>query len=433
MPRPSASELTLPAADQDLAAKRALVSRVVASDLFQKAPRLRAFLVHVADCTLENRLADVREQAIAEQVFGRRPDFQAAEDSIVRAEARNLRKRLETYFETEGKHEPLVITIPKGGYALAFERRAAQLQESSVASASVGPVSRSSRWLPAVCAVLAVLLALAIGLAFYWRGAATSPTGSVAGAAKRIMPLRSLLNDRDETLIVTSDTALMQISWLARKQITLDDYIARTYPSVPNVNPPDLIRNLNLYEFTDGREMAIVGRILNRNPDSAAHVLLRSGHQVQLQDFANHNVILIGSPVSNPWAQIFEDRLNFRCEFGKDGLIHFRDVAANGSSMIHPSAEDAKLNRAYARIAFLPAAAGRSCALLIAGTTAQATEAAGRLVTDTDRFSEMLRGAGLDPNGEPRFFELLIRSSNFVGGGLHPELVQSRLKTAPEN
>ncbi len=65
----------------DVQSRRALVDRVASSELFQKAHRLREFLLYVADCTLSNRPTEVREQVIAERVFGRKPEFQAAEDS----------------------------------------------------------------------------------------------------------------------------------------------------------------------------------------------------------------------------------------------------------------------------------------------------------------------------------------------------------------
>src|SRR5579875_959416 len=107
------------------AEKRDLIGRIMRSSLFRKAPRVSEFLLYVAECSIENRLDDVREHVIAEKVFHRGSDYDL-QDGIVRAEARNLRKRLETYFKTEGKEEPVIVIMPKGGYSLVFERRAAE-------------------------------------------------------------------------------------------------------------------------------------------------------------------------------------------------------------------------------------------------------------------------------------------------------------------
>src|SRR5258708_15325973 len=92
--------------------KRDLVDRVANGPVFQKSPRLREFLLYVADCTINERLEGVREQQIAENVFNRRPDYNPGQDNIVRVEARRLRKHLEESFATEGKDEPVILSMP---------------------------------------------------------------------------------------------------------------------------------------------------------------------------------------------------------------------------------------------------------------------------------------------------------------------------------
>ncbi len=433
--------LVLPLA---IEAKRALVARVAASELFGKAPRLREFLLYAAECTLENRLLEVREQVIAERVFARRPDFQGTQDSIVRAEARNLRKRLETYFASEGIHEPVVVIMPKGGYALAFESRpqavsleiyppplsgssAGAAAPSVVASASL--VSRPAilgraEWLLAAVCILFVVAALAFAVG--------SRQGRIAleqrvGITQPILPFSALFGHGRGAVIVTSDTGFLQIATLAHHALSLNDYIARTYPDALDVKPPDLIRNWNVYEFTDGREMNIAGLILSSYPQFARGIMLRSGHEVTLEELKTHPAVLIGSPISNPWAQLYEDGLNFRCELNPSGGILFRN---NGKP--YPGPDDLGHDRTYARVAFLPGSADTPAALLIAGTTAQSTEAAGELVADPTRFARALHSVGIDPTGPARFFEILLRSNVFVGGSTAPEIVAWRLTPAPE-
>ncbi len=400
------------------------MERVAGSSAFAKSPRLREFLAYVAECTLEERPLDAREQIIAERVFGRSSsNFQSGQDSIVRAEARNLRKRLELYFADEGQSEPVIVKMPKGGYLLAFERRPMLLEEVTVAVpvAEPAPIILPARrrrhihwWMVAVvCALLGVLTFAAYQ--------------TQRKSARGKLPFSALLSPGDDTLIVTSDTGLLQISTLARRRITLDEYMARTYPNVPNIEPPDLIRNWNLYEFTDSREMAIAGLIIRDHPQFASHIFLRSGHEVQLQEFKDHNAILVGSPISNPWAQLYEDRLNFRCELQESGRIVFRNARPKqGELEWYPSTDDINHGYTYARIVFVPKAEGEGAALLIAGTTAQSTQAAGEFVVDGGRIERMLHELGIDPSGSPQRFEVLLRSSNFVGGAILPEVVAWR-------
>ncbi len=427
-----------------------LIQRIAASDLFRKSPRLRDFLLYSADCTLHERRDDVREQVIAERVFGRRPEFQGGHDSIVRAEARNLRIRLHTYFATEGKDEPIVVVMPKGGYALVFEPRSLPLESENLLPVSIQvPLNDvvTAQVLPAqpiatgvirpwsyrnLCLALCLLTLVFLALALYWRSADAALRKQL-GIGKPMLPFSALFSAAQDSLIVTSDTGFLQISCLIHRHISLNDYMARSYPDVPNLQPPGLIHNLNIYEFTDGREMAIAGLIMRGNALYSQRIALRSGHEVQLQDFKDKSTVLIGSPISNPWAQLYEDKLNFRCDLEPGGRIVFRNESPlPRESSRFPGDDDIQHHRTYARLAFLPRNADTSSTLLIAGTTAQATAAAGEFVAATVRFGQTLRSIGVDPDGPPRFFEILIRCNDFVDGAILPEVVAWRLKSVQE-
>src|ERR1700746_2681607 len=86
-----------------------LVKRVSDAPQFRKSPRLREFLLFVCDRSLRDRQDELREQQIGCTVFGRRPEYNTSDDNIVRVEARKLRMRLEEYFTSEGRDEPVLI------------------------------------------------------------------------------------------------------------------------------------------------------------------------------------------------------------------------------------------------------------------------------------------------------------------------------------
>ena len=395
----------------------------------------------MAECTFSGRAADAREQVIAERVFGRNADFQANQDTIVRAEARNLRKRLDLFFSTEGQNEPVVITMPKGGYLLAFESRPVEslvefaplaAVESEIITSEIFPPSAPLKTAnyARLCLILALCVVGASGLALYFHSKEAALRNQL-GIRHLTLPFSALFSPAGEALVVTSDTGMLQIARVANRQISLDDYIARSYPDVPHIAPPDLIRNWNIFEFTDGREMEIAGLILRSHAQFVPRIALRSGHQVQLQDFKDKSAILIGSPVSNPWAQLYEDKLNFRCSMDSSGRIVFHNLdPRHGEAAQYPTEDDFRHhNYTYARLALVPKTSDGSAALLIAGTTAQATQAAGELAVDQTRLDRILRKLGIDPSSQPRFFEIMIRSNTFVGGAISPELIMAR--TAP--
>ncbi len=409
------------------AEKRELIERVTRSSLFLKAPRLREFLLYVAECSIESRFDDVREQVIAEKVFHRNSDYDL-QDGIVRAEARNLRRRLETYFDTDGRGEPIAVLMPKGGYSLAFERRALTAEVSEALLEAADPANggpRGIRFYRVACAVLAVISICAIVLAVYWRS--TSRSGIQAAHAGRTLPFSALFDPALDTYIVTSDDAVLQILQLSGQRINLSDYILRSYPPIPHVSPPNLVDMLNHFEYTNGDEMAVAGSIMRKNAPWLGRTFLRSGHQVQLSDFKRSNIILIGSPLSNPWAQLYVDRVNFQFDLKPGQGIIFRNRSPRtGERAEYPAPNDVERHWSYAHLVFLPGAPETGSTLLIAGTTAGATTAAGEFLLDEARLGQAIRSAGMDPAGPPKYFELLLRATTFLGGATQSEVIAWR-------
>ncbi|WP_143873822.1 helix-turn-helix domain-containing protein [Catenovulum sediminis] len=61
-----------------------------------------------------------KEIEIAIGALGKAEDFNPAEDSSIRVYISNLRKKLESYYQTSGSDELFQMNIPTGGYALEF-------------------------------------------------------------------------------------------------------------------------------------------------------------------------------------------------------------------------------------------------------------------------------------------------------------------------
>src|ERR1700690_710223 len=129
VPVPRSQEVPAEASGQ----REELVRRVASSSTFEKSPRLRAFLVHVCQCALDDRPEAATEQQIGIRVYDRPPGYNPNDDNIVRSQARLLRLKLEHHFANEGKEEPVVITIPKGRYLPVFENRLDQTAMSAAA------------------------------------------------------------------------------------------------------------------------------------------------------------------------------------------------------------------------------------------------------------------------------------------------------------
>src|SRR5437870_10905766 len=109
-------------------AERALVQRILSSRCFEKSARMRELLAYVCGRALNEPQADICEQDIGCALFNRPAGYDTNQDNIVRVNASHLRKKLETYFASEGSMEMLVVDLPKGHYRPRFHERPASGQ-----------------------------------------------------------------------------------------------------------------------------------------------------------------------------------------------------------------------------------------------------------------------------------------------------------------
>jgi Tol biopolymer transport system component len=136
------------------------LERVLASAGFLRNERMSRFLRFLSESHLDGHGNQLKESVIAVEVFGRKPDHDPSQDSIVRTEAGRLRGRLAEYYVGEGKDDPIVIELPKGGYTPAFRLRAPTFPPVSTPLPTPAPTIKKIRWRDwLIAAAVAVALA----------------------------------------------------------------------------------------------------------------------------------------------------------------------------------------------------------------------------------------------------------------------------------
>jgi hypothetical protein len=96
--------------------------------------RLLDFLV---DCATSGRTP--KELEIAVEVFGKGPNFDPSQDSMVRVYAHNLRQKLEHYYATEGRSEARQLALARGEYRVSL--LSATPADAAVATANGAPAA----------------------------------------------------------------------------------------------------------------------------------------------------------------------------------------------------------------------------------------------------------------------------------------------------
>jgi hypothetical protein len=393
---------------------------------------------------MEGRFDALREQRIGMDVFARGPDFRPSEDNIVRVEARQLRKRLEEYFATEGKAEAIIITIPKGAYVAAFEPRATPARAIDPSDAALPPVGESKPlgaeqphkaklpWTIFFFSTTVLFLALA-AWSLLWNRESAHPTSTPKSPAQA-KPLWNELFDKDhQTYVICADSALVLWQELTKRPVTLTDYVNRNYSSNLEKLPSEvktLLRILPQRQYTNVSDVRLVQAIFQLNYEYRALSVVRSARNVELIDFKNGNFVILGSKRSTPWVELFEPSLNFH-------FVYDDKLQRPGFSNANPQpgeksvywieGSSTQLDETYGVIAFLPNLSHHGNVLLIQGATGEGTEAAGEYITSPESLNHLLTTIHAIDHDHVRYFEALLKSRTIAGTPNNAEIISYRL------
>jgi serine/threonine-protein kinase len=107
------------------------LARILVSPGFSGSPRLREFLQFITEEALGGRAAQLKEYAVGTAVYRKGMSYDPRLDSTVRVEAAKLRSRLDRYYATSGRNDPVCISMPKGSYVPRFEIKTAEHSPAS--------------------------------------------------------------------------------------------------------------------------------------------------------------------------------------------------------------------------------------------------------------------------------------------------------------
>lgn len=96
------------------------LERVLQAEVFLRAERQSRLLQYIVQQTIVGKMGELKEYAIALDVFGRSGDYDPKVDSTVRVEVSKLRARLERYYQDVPGDDGIRIEIPKGAYVARF-------------------------------------------------------------------------------------------------------------------------------------------------------------------------------------------------------------------------------------------------------------------------------------------------------------------------
>jgi len=321
------------------------VRRILRSTTFRNATTLQQLLNFLASRSIAGAAENLKEYTIGVEALGRKSDFDPKIDPIVRVQSHRLRVKLKEYYEVEGKHDPILIQIPKGHYLPSFEVvSSTQTGTGSTASeivssdqiangdggthhqtASPRSLERNrgagKRWNRKQTILLPAMLS-AFAVAGFWLGrsrstipsesALSTVSASPSGDRKprdsaELFWWKFLDNDMspvigypDAVFLLDDSNDLFRFRRGASdsRGAVVDPHLARQFASNSKlVGMAGPLYYENGYTGTGELEsVAMLSGLLNR---IGAKPIIKASRDITPDDLDRHNVILLGSPFQN--------------------------------------------------------------------------------------------------------------------------------------
>jgi hypothetical protein len=382
---------------------------------------------------LDGKFQNLKERIIGEKVFGRLPAYDTGADAVVRVSANELRKRLAQYYLNAGDTVKLQVSVPAGSYVPEFRFKEAPIDgvsgvELHEIALDLPAKSRSWKSLTLIALSLSLVFTLVMALGLWVKLRQFQQQSSVG----RFLPWTAILDGKSRTFIVLGDTGVGSAQDLVHSGITLDDYIRRDYlPASVHADAQTmaLARYLTAKRITSLADAEIAVGVDQINPFPQHRPIIRFAREMQVDDFKNANAVILDSKRTNPWMELFQQRLNFQVVYDEElrrHVVQNRAPKIGEKALYVPAGSTGTPGEAYAVLALLPNL-NSGYVLLIAGTNMEGTEATGEFAEDASRISAALERIGLRSTSQPQAFELFLRVEATGGTSSHAEVIAYRL------
>lgn len=450
------------ATEDDLKAFRQHMEDVLRGEAFRGSYRSGQFLRFVIDQAIGGHGDELKERLIGIELFDRPPNYDTGEDAIVRVTASDVRRRLLQHYGACDTKPEFRIGLPLGSYVpeitrdLSIKTDAVEekkmeqltetpldapvatstlLQEGAAASveedASLSKPSSSFstqrfwRWWTwrrslLCCAVVAIVCLLFP----FWQ--MSREVGANPGSVWDALFGYSL-----STKLITSDPNIAEVQTMTGRTVTLSDYANQRYIPDKEKVPPQQMTLFTAILQRDQAASVDPGIAVNiaqwMDQAKAGHLTIQSARDLRFPDLLKDgNFILLGSPLSNPWALFYNDRLDFRFAFDQgtgQEIVENRHPRSGESAKYVPTALGFATGQSFAVASYLRNPDHLGHVLLIAGADAEGTEAVADLMTDSAGLMAVMSRCGLPHASPVPNFQLLLRLSTMAGSPAHSDVI----------
>jgi hypothetical protein len=377
---------------------------ILNSQPFRNSARSKQFLSYVVQHKLEGRDEFLKERTIGTEIFQRKADYATADDSVVRVQAGEVRRRLERYYHTAPSPSPGRIELPLGSYAPEFYWGSTPtLLDATAAS------TPKKRWLPWAVGMLGLGLVLVVAL---------------ATRLPNRKPGESALDQFWSPVFATSQPVLICLAKpvLYRPSLELYRRYSKSHPGTFQteversnqllpLDPNEKLVWGDLVPFTDyGVAMGdvyVAARlsVLFDHIDKPSQV--RIGANYSFEDLRNSPAVMVGA-FNNRWTMQMTSNLRFTFA-EQDGNFRIQEVGPSGLARSWVLGPHGEVVEDFAIVTRLLDAKTGQVLVAAAGIGANGTQAAGEFISRRDYLEAAFRTA--PPDWQKKNLQVVLQTT----------------------
>ena len=420
--------------------KREQLQRVLHSRVFNGSEILATLLQYLVSQSFEEPDIQPKEYTIALEVFKRGSEFDPRTNSIVRVHAKRLRTKLQEYYETEGKSDPVFIDLPKGHYRVTFSympsKPASSLStkapaealaslEAAKPQAEFHPRDVKADFTRSVLISLLVILSIAVGLLAFSnislqsRNQPATPPRMEASYETVWAPF---LKSEGPTLLVLSNPAVFRFLNNSDSEVT-GKQAAQILPEQAQLLAETLKDKLVMKQgrpirlvlstssYTGIGEAIGLYHVTGLFQSVGKEIRLKQSRTVTAEDLKKHNVILLGSAWVNDWVEKLPVKEDLVYTVNASILNHAPLPGEKSEYVPKYNEQTGEVEEDYAIITVKPGVTDELRLMILAGLLSEGTQAAAECVTKKeylDALSQRLQQLA-DKDGPPRYYQVLLK------------------------
>lgn len=387
---------------------RKQVQRISCAESFRFSEVQRRLLAYLAEKSLSGDADQVKEYTLAIDALGRPESYDPRHDSSVRLQTAKLRQKIQEYYRTEGRSDPVLVDFPKGRFKLVFSYRESAL-----------PAPEQSGWGWRRMALIA-WAALTLGLTFlciYWRvGLARLERETGTAVEERSPALEEFwrpFSRKDRTLVCIGaplfirlpKTGFLRDSFVNTWEAAVSaGFAAKLQRAFPGEEPAPW------YEFTGTGEAGAAFLLARLLSTQGFRLNFTDSAQLTWNEVGENDVVFVGPPKFIPQINDLPSARDLVQE--DEGIRNLKPRPGEPAYLRdeYTNAAETK-GKAYALISRLPGLHAKGEILALGGTWTEGTLAAAQYVTLETHMRDLLGRLRLPSGKLPAYFQVVISAT----------------------